>query len=470
MTAQTGRTAGRFLRSLAIGEGHLDRAQAYLAGQNWLDRSEVDAAIKSTVSGLGFDDISSQPVGEDFLAALRPLSILGRLTAARHVALRVRVIVFGAGTRASVVAAGAAIPLSKASIAGEVIEPVKVAGLTVLTGETLAMSGGVAADRAIAADLAKAVALAEDVLFIDPTQPGSALYGTTAIASTGTTLAQIDADLAALVDALIAGGSTLLSAAWVMSSHTATKLALIRGSSGVPAFPDIGATGGLLLKMPVVVSDSATNSIVLLDQAGGGSRRRRHDSHRHRRVGDRSDGRRADGQFAGADSDYGDFDVSDELGRRPRDSRNRMDRAPRRCGVHQRRGALTMANLFVRDELHEAVAQMQRKAMASTESVPFTAGLAAFFFEVTTRTAAHLAKNAQALHDKQEETIAALVKRIDELESARSMIFEGPFDPSKSYKAGATVQRGNALWVSLVATNEQPGQSAAWRRVARDQQ
>ena len=103
-----------------------------------------------------------------------------------------------------------------------------------------------------------------------------------------------------------------------------------------------------------------------------------------------------------------------------------------------------MANLFIRDELHGVLAELQRKAMASTESVPFTAGLAAFFFKAMTSTAEHLAKNAQALHDTQEATIAALVKRIDELEQTRTMSFEGPHDPSKSYRAGATVQRGSA--------------------------
>ena len=268
MMQTTGRTAGRFLRTLAVSEGLVDSASAFLAGQRWVDKTEVEIAVKTAVSGLGFDDIASQPAGTDFLATLRPRSILGRLTAARHVPFRQRVIVFGTGTRASVVASGAPIPLSKASITGDIIEPVKVGGLSVLTGETLAMSGGVAADQAIADDLAMAVASAEDVLFIDPAQPGSALAGATPIPSSGSTLAQIDADLAAAVDALIAGGSTLLSAAWVMSSHTATKLGLLRGSGGAPAYPDIGGTGGTLLKMPVIVSDTAANVIVLIDQSG----------------------------------------------------------------------------------------------------------------------------------------------------------------------------------------------------------
>lgn len=55
---------------------------------------------------------------------------------------------------------------------------------------------------------------------------------------------------------------------------------------------------------------------------------------------------------------------------------------------------------------------------------------------------------------------------IDKIESRRSMVFEGAFDPGRTYEPGACVQRSGALHVCLTTTNETPGSSAHWRRIA----
>lgn len=57
-----------------------------------------------------------------------------------------------------------------------------------------------------------------------------------------------------MVNALVDAGMPLTSAHWVMSPITAASLARLRGSSGAPAYPGIGANGGELLGLPVVCS------------------------------------------------------------------------------------------------------------------------------------------------------------------------------------------------------------------------
>jgi hypothetical protein len=67
-----------------------------------------------------------------------------------------------------------------------------------------------------------------------------------------------------------------------------------------------------------------------------------------------------------------------------------------------------------------------------------------------------------------EKTATQGHKRLDALEARRVMSFDGAFDPGHQYGAGAVVQRGGAVWVSLVSTAEAPGSSSAWRRLAGD--
>ncbi len=71
---------------------------------------------------------------------------------------------------------------------------------------------------------------------------------------------------------------------------------------------------------------------------------------------------------------------------------------------------------------------------------------------------------------KSADRIAALeqAQRPGPLEVRRLMAFEGAHDPSREYRAGDVVQRANAAWVCIVATNETPGASQAWRRIGGD--
>jgi HK97 family phage major capsid protein len=105
------------------------------------------------------------------------------------------------------------------------------------------------------------VSQAIDQTFIDPSavavsgvSPASVTSSAAPTASTGSTLAQIDADLGATVDALIAAGSDLSTAQWVLHPRSATYLPRLRGTDGALAFPIMTATGGTLMRLPVLTS------------------------------------------------------------------------------------------------------------------------------------------------------------------------------------------------------------------------
>ena len=104
-------------------------------------------------------------------------------------------------------------------------------------------------------------ALAIDQAFLDPENAGSAgvkpasiTYGATVVASTGGSIAQIDADLRDALEAI--GDSDLATGYWVMKPSTAAYLATLRGSGGAPAYPGVTARGGVLLGIPVITSNA----------------------------------------------------------------------------------------------------------------------------------------------------------------------------------------------------------------------
>ena len=262
-----GRTAGRYIRSIALAEGQTAAAEAYAEAQNWIDKTAIISQIKAAVSGSTLADIPQTDVGADFMMALRPRAILSRLDRARKVPSRVNMIAFGAGTKAYPVNERKLIPVSRTDMNGIQVIPIKVGGISVVTNELLNNSIP-GTDEALAADLALAVGEAEDATFFSPAVPGSIMNTAPTAASSGTSLANVDADLQKAVELLLAAGGKLRDGAWIMAPESALKLAGMRGTGGALAFPNIGVDGGELLKLPVITSESASGYLGLIDQSG----------------------------------------------------------------------------------------------------------------------------------------------------------------------------------------------------------
>lgn len=216
------------------------------------------------------------PVGADLLLALRPASIIGRL-GVRRVPELTRVLTGTEGAMATWVREGGMIPMSKGSYSAHVLENRKVAGIVVASDELL-RSDVVDAESAMLDDLLGACRQALDAAFADPSnagvvgeRPPSVTHpsaGGTLLPSSGSSIAQIDSDLRAAIQALLTAGSDLSKASWVLSQTLASKLALLRGAGGVPAHPGLNVRGGLLAGLPVVVSQGVPTTAISLIDAG----------------------------------------------------------------------------------------------------------------------------------------------------------------------------------------------------------
>ena len=269
-TPNRGQLATRTFKALAIARGDPAAAIAYAKSQNWLDTDLMERSIiqMATVTSVGTDNVARPTPAEfDFAEFLRPQTLLGKLAGLRRVPSRTRLISATSGSTAFWSGERSVRPISKAAFEGSTLEPLSLTAMLVVTSELL-QSSAPNAESILSRDLAAAVAEAFDVAFIDPgnggilgVKPASISFGVTPFVSSGSTLAQIDSDLALLVQALWDAGSNLIFAQWVMAPRTASFLSRLRGSGGAHAFPLMSAKGGTLLGLPVIVTPYITREV-----------------------------------------------------------------------------------------------------------------------------------------------------------------------------------------------------------------
>ncbi|MEJ8846377.1 phage major capsid protein [Variovorax rhizosphaerae] len=273
-----GLAAARYAKSLFNGRESPNAALAYAESQDWMHTPHVTSVLRAAVSAQ--TTINSPAllgeVGTDFSQYVRPLTLLGKITGFRRVPMRVRLLTGSGGSTSYFVGEANPKPISRAAFANLQLDPLKTAGIVVVTQELLRFSTP-QADLTLKDDLAAAAIESIDRAFIDPlnsgianVKPASVTNGVTPLVSTGSTIAQIDSDLKAMVAQLIAAGSTLESAYWIVSPGTAVSLSLKRGTGGNLAYPGVNARGGELLGLPVATSahmsgDSSGAFIALLD-------------------------------------------------------------------------------------------------------------------------------------------------------------------------------------------------------------
>jgi len=219
-------------------------------------------AIKATVTATSVADYQVQisPIAVDFVSATHPATLIGRMPGVRKVPMQTRMVNQTSATVAAFVGEGVTIPVTSAIYdAPTFLRPAKISAISVTTLELAQMSTP-SAEGVLVDDMSGAIIQGTDEEFSDPSlaatdaRPGSIFHGAPSVASSGSTLAAIDADLAGLIRCLTDADVSLDNAVFVMHPNTATYLAQLRGTSGSAAFPDIGPKGGLLLKIPVLTS------------------------------------------------------------------------------------------------------------------------------------------------------------------------------------------------------------------------
>lgn len=194
----------------------------------------------------------------DFLDALRPMTILGKISGYRRIPDHTKVQRLTAGSTAGWVGSGS--PVRVSALAGDLVtlETFKMGTIVVLTDE-LAKLSKPSAEGVVRTDLLGAVAQNSDRSFIDPAAageagvtPASVTYGATAIPASGTTAAALRADLRALFRTVTDAGVNLVAPYLITDRKTAIGLALLDSE----LTRDVNVNGGMLAGVPLITSAS----------------------------------------------------------------------------------------------------------------------------------------------------------------------------------------------------------------------
>lgn len=241
----------------------------------------VKAAVPAANTGnpeWGGNLVAAGGVIGDFVEFLRPQTILGKfgtggIPALRNVPFNVPLIGQTSGGAGYWVGEGKAKPLTQFEYGTNMLQPLKVANIAVITEELLRRATP-AADGMIRDQLVAALRERLDRDFIDPAKaatagvsPASITNGVSGIATSGNDAEAIRADVRALMGAFLAANNVPSTGVFIMSSATALALSLMINPLGQPEFPGVGMGGGTFLGLPVIVSDYVPAGNVILVNA-----------------------------------------------------------------------------------------------------------------------------------------------------------------------------------------------------------
>ncbi|MBB4262664.1 phage major capsid protein [Bradyrhizobium sp. CIR3A] len=257
-----GTNFARVALALARAKGDLPTAHAVAEGQ-WGPASVPAMVLRAAVAAGSINDpVWASTIAEyriavaEFIEALRPNTILGKISGYRRVPLHTKVQRVTAGSNVSWVGAGAPLPVSSLATDLVTMDSFTMATIIVITNE-LAKLSTPSAEGVVRTDLLAAVAYNQDRSFINPgfagaagVSPASVTYGATAIAATGTTEAALRADLRTLVRTLTDAGVNLDAPYLITDRKTAIGLSLLDST----LTRDITVNGGMLAGIPLITS------------------------------------------------------------------------------------------------------------------------------------------------------------------------------------------------------------------------
>lgn len=215
----------------------------------------------------------------DFVEFLRPRTILGRfgqngIPSLTSVPFRVPLITEDSESEANWVGEGKGKPVTRFTVGRTILEPLKVATISVQTMELIRDSSP-NSDVLLRNSLANSIAKRLDQTFITPAtapvagvSPGSIINGVTATAGSAATDADgARADAEALLGTFIASNNDLTTGVWIMSGTTALKLMSLRNPLGQREFPEMTLAGGTFYGLPAIVSNYVGDYLALVNAA-----------------------------------------------------------------------------------------------------------------------------------------------------------------------------------------------------------
>lgn len=270
----TGTAFSRFLmvKGIAGGDAYAER----VAAERFRDSPQVLATLDglyekaAVAAGTTTDSTWAGPlaaygIATEALTLIRGVSILGQLEKYfRRVPFRTKVSrETGSGTGGAWVGEGLSTPVAATAFDTLSQEAYKAGKIVVLSKELLDL-GNPDAERTVRETVAAGVAAFLDGQLLTNTvtlsaglRPAAITNGATAVTSTGSTAAQISADLASLLAAITTDATSLV---WVMRPTTAATIAMRLAGAGTPT--DLPRT---LFGAPVILSVNSPQQVTLID-------------------------------------------------------------------------------------------------------------------------------------------------------------------------------------------------------------
>jgi HK97 family phage major capsid protein/HK97 family phage prohead protease len=266
----------RYCQALAVGHG--SKADAIQFAKQWHDSTpEVELVLKAAVAAGTSTDATwagplapLTPLAADFLALLRPQTILGKVDTFFRVPFNVSVPAQTGGGTYQWVGQGAPKPVGKLAFSTITLSILKCAGIIVIT-EELARTSTPSAEEVIRRDMIAGIAAFLDTQFIDPAQapvagvsPGSVTNGVTPITTAGPTPANARTDIQALANAMTAALIPSAGAVLILSETNALALTNALNPLGQPLFPGMAQGGGMIMGYKAIASQSAGTTVALV--------------------------------------------------------------------------------------------------------------------------------------------------------------------------------------------------------------
>jgi len=266
----------RYVQALAVSKGSTLQAVEY--AKRWQDSTpEVGLVLKAAVAAGTTTDATwagplapITPLTSDFLALLRPETILGKVDNFFKVPFNVSVASQTGGGTYQWVGQGAPKPVGKLGFSTITLSILKCAGIIVIT-EELARTSTPSAEEVIRRDMINGIAAFLDSQFIDPAfapvagvSPGSITNGVTPITTAGPTPANARTDIQALATAMTAALIPTAGAVLILSETNALALMNALNPLGQPLYP--GMVGGdmRIMGYKAVASQAAGTTVALV--------------------------------------------------------------------------------------------------------------------------------------------------------------------------------------------------------------
>jgi len=231
----------------------------------------VEKATLGTTTDAGFAAplVHRDTYTGEFIELLRNATIFDKLKGYRSVPFNIEISGQLSGGSAQWVGEGARKPLTNPTFGNVEVDEHKLAAITVYTQELLRRADP-AIDRLVLDDLIEASKALIDTTFLGSqaetnTTPVGILNGVTAITPSGSTAAQIEADLMKLITAFVTANLSTDNSYFLMSETRAMQYALLRDALGNTYFNGMNFSGARsLLGIPVVTSQAVGDKVILV--------------------------------------------------------------------------------------------------------------------------------------------------------------------------------------------------------------